>query len=219
MTIAAAAAVATMTITSTPAGGAETAFVDNLVWIPGQGGDCSAGGPLIIQTLDSGQCKTDNASVSVYRDAVDPYKLESDDREVTEAAMRGECSPTDLAISIVSTYVGSGTSETDIVFQEGQVGNGPGGTIGYTWCNDANNLSSYECDQMFVRLEAAYLDYALTCHEAGHAIGLAHGDDSESGTPGNSDPFWGCMRTPWNSLHMDLGENQRNNINKEWNQP
>ena len=86
-------------------------------------------------------------------------------------------------------------------------------TIGYTWCNDP--ISGYRCDQFYVRVEAAYNDYALNCHETGHAIGLTHGQNAEYPSS-NSDSRWGCLRTPWDPSHKDLGANQVTNINSEW---
>ncbi|MFI6093580.1 hypothetical protein [Streptomyces sp. NPDC051218] len=175
----------------------------------------------MLRTIDSGQCQTDNATVTVYRDANGADKLEDDNRKSVNDAMNGEYEPTDLTIDIVETYVGSGGSETDIVFQETTVGGGPGGTIGYTWCNDPSDV--FECDQFFVQMEAQYFGKGLACHEGGHAIGLAHGADASSG-PGIGNSVWGCMRTPFSSSYTDLGANQVANINSEdwwrsWTRP
>lgn len=59
-------------------------------------------------------------------------------------------------------------------------------------------------------------DRALICHEAGHAVGLLHGNDSYPFTSNTSTSVNGCMVTPHNSTVNWLSSTSIDNINGEW---
>lgn len=153
-------------------------------------------------------CLTDNSDVSYYMDNFDPFKLEAGDRQVVSAMLSSEYAPTHLAILYDSSPTFSGTGETDIVYQEGDV---PGSNEGITWCNDASPIPRYLCDQQMIRIEAGHYNPGLSCHETGHAVGLLHGADSVPSVS-NMNPDLGCMQKPV-SNNETLGGNQYLNIN------
>jgi hypothetical protein len=70
----------------------------------------------------------------------------------------------------------SGSAETDIIYQHGT--GVPAGLSGIAWCDDA--ISAIRCDQHYIRFTSANPGTALSAHETGHAVGLAH--------PNNADP-------------------------------
>lgn len=158
-------------------------------------------------------CQTDNAGVYYYMDSQGEYELETPDRQAVEAALNEEYAPTDLTITYDSTPVFSGSGETDIIYQEGAFGM-PDYVLGITWCDDAVDGSTYECDQSYIRVRGAGVySKKIACHESGHAVGLTHGTEAYPVTS-NSSSILGCMRTPIESMTTaDLGSNQVSNIN------
>lgn len=150
-------------------------------------------------------CQTDNATLTVYRQGT----LTSSEKSVISGALTGYYSPTDLAVSIKSSGVYSGDSETDIVYQAGSLSKT---TIGVTWCNDATTLR--ECDQHYIRFNdntstVGAINKSDACHETGHAVGLTHGTYAY---PKLSlyDNRLGCLS--YNDVYS-LGSNNRELIN------
>ncbi|MFF7329070.1 hypothetical protein ACIQU5_03500 [Streptomyces sp. NPDC090306] len=118
-------------------------------------------------------------------------------------------SPTDIAVSYPSSASYSGSSETDIVYQ--QSGSSMSGTtIGITWCDDA--VSSTKCDQQYVRFRYDSVDSELACHETGHALGLTHGAQA-SPKVGQTNSSLGCMETPDSTHRTTYGSWQTEELN------
>ncbi|MFC6704401.1 hypothetical protein [Flexivirga alba] len=150
---------------------------------------------------------TDNNQVYYYMNSSGSLELEAGDKSVVRNMLASQYSPTDLQIYYDSTPKLTGTGETDILYQEGDV---PGSYNGYTWCDDP--VATYVCDQTVVRIEGGgYYKPGLSCHETGHAVGLTHGADAYP-RRNQRDSILGCMETPTDDL-TPLGANQRNNIN------
>ena len=85
----------------------------------------------------------------------------------------------------------SGSSETDIIFLYRD--DLPQGTAGRAWCDDA--LSDLKCDQHYAAFANVTPPTSTICHEAGHSIGLTHGQQASPVQDQDSDSF-GCMKTP-----------------------
>ncbi|WP_206344090.1 hypothetical protein [Streptomyces mesophilus] len=152
-------------------------------------------------------CRTDNAQVSYYADSAGDNQLEAGDFDTLVNMMSAEYQPTDLSVSVTFSPSFSGSSETDIIYQEQGV---PGSNEGITWCNDA--AGTFECDQQYVRIEGAgSYTPGLTCHETGHAVGLLHGQNA-SPALGNQNSALGCMKKE-TSYGDRLGANNKENIN------
>lgn len=108
--------------------------------------------------------------------------------------------PTVLTMVVDDTPTYSGAGETDLIYQKGSLS----GLVGLTWCNDAVDSSSYDCDQQYVKFDSGYaITKASSCHETGHAVGLVHGQDSYPVLT-NVDSQLGCMRTPYLSSASTL---------------
>lgn len=137
-------------------------------------------------SLDSRDfCQTDNASLSVWFQA----SIGTSTETITRNSLNGSFNPTSLNVSYPSSPNYSGSSETDIIYQ--QSSDGFSGTSGgFTWCNDAVNAE--QCDQHYVRYHYTSIDRQLACHETGHAVGLVHGTYSNP-IVGRDDPILGCM--------------------------
>jgi hypothetical protein len=139
--------------------------------------------------------------------------LESVDRDVVAKAVAKYRDSTDLTFTAVSTPVLSGSGETDIIFQESSSGL-PESVRGATWCNDAVDGTSYDCDQQYIRIrgDGAYTQ-TVTSHEMGHAFGLLHGPNA-SPAQSNGTSTMGIMRTPVSAItSTDLGSTVISNIN------
>lgn len=76
----------------------------------------------------------------------------------------------------------SGTSETDVVWQTGDLP----GHRGQTWCDDYETFTG-QCDQAYAKLDLAEINEGThdeadmrktICHELGHTAGLTHGGTS-----------------------------------------
>ncbi len=138
--------------------------------------------PCQNQTLNTSSivCQTDNGGVSVY--ITSSVSVAMEDR--VRATLDGSYDPiSGISIAYVTTPSYSGSSETDIVYQQGSM---PAPNLaGVYWCDDAVDGYLYKCDQGYVRFvtSTTYERRALTCHETGHAFGLLHGSQA--------DPFTG----------------------------
>ncbi|MFI6288959.1 hypothetical protein ACIBCM_30155 [Streptomyces sp. NPDC051018] len=89
----------------------------------------------------------------------------------------------------------------------------PGSAAGIAWCDDAG-LPGSKCDQHYIRIEPSAYHEGVVCHEAGHAVGLLHGEDAAPAL-NDSHPALGCMRKPI-GLGMTLGANNRSQINSNY---
>ncbi|SDJ51862.1 hypothetical protein [Streptomyces indicus] len=176
------------------------AATDNMVPTGASNGPiCYAG-----DSSGSGRCQTDNAAMSIWRQGT----LETVDRNMVANVLSNEYSPTDLAISYPSSAQYTGSSETDVIYQEDTVS---GTAVGRNWCDDT--VSSWRCDQQYVRIEGGGdYTYGRTCHETGHAVGLLHGADANPRLS-NSNSALGCLVTP-TSGGEKLGSNNREHINQ-----
>ncbi|CCH73116.1 exported hypothetical protein [Nostocoides australiense Ben110] len=167
---------------------------------------------------DNFPCQTDSAGLVYYIqssvDIGDSTQLGT--RRVVKT-MTEQFDPTHLVVTRTSNPTYTGTGITDIIFQKSSVGF-EGSTIGFTWCDDA--LDGYRCDQQYVRFKhdpnVFFPDRALICHEAGHAVGLLHGNDSYPFTSNTSTSVNGCMVTPHNSTVNWLRSTSIYNITGEW---
>lgn len=163
-------------------------------------------------------CKTDNATVTWYMDSGGTYELEEPDRVAVRAAMNNEFEPTHLDTVYDTTPTFSGTAETDIVYQEGS-DKLDDAVDGVTWCENAvdSSTTDWRCDQQYVRIRGnGHYTPGLVCHETGHAIGLVHGPSGNPSLP-KGDNRLGCMTDPVET--SDLGSNNTQNINAEWDAP
>ncbi|GAA2690424.1 hypothetical protein GCM10010400_64480 [Streptomyces aculeolatus] len=182
------------------------AATDNMWPTANQGGICRDdpdGGDGVLS------CQTDNEALYYYMDSSGTYELESPDRTTVSNMLRDEYAPTDLARHYDSNPQFSGTSETDIIYQEGST-NLPSSSDGVTWCNDA--ADNRRCDQQYIRIRGnGNYTPGLSCHETGHAVGLTHGRQA-SPLLSNDDSRLGCLRTP-TRFDAVLKANNRENIN------
>ncbi|HEY1094653.1 MAG TPA: hypothetical protein VGE61_08105 [Glycomyces sp.] len=193
------------TLIAVTAGAAWAAFTDNIYPTTYQNGPCrDESGPDGRVT-----CLTDNATLTYYMDSGGTNELEGEDRRVVIDVMSDIYNPTDLSVSLDTSPEFSGSSETDIVYEESGIGV-PSGSDGVTFCNDA--VSDLRCDQQYIRiLGGGHYVQGLTCHETGHAVGLQHGNKSDP-LVANTDERLGCMETPTSSGET-LQDNQIDNIN------
>lgn len=134
-------------------------------------------------------CQTDNATVSVFREA----GLPSTGRGNISATLTNSYDPgTDLVVDFVPSAIYSGPGETDIIYQY-KPSSVPAGYDGWTWCNDA--LGPVQCDQHYVAFQSDSPGWGLACHETGHGVGLTHGQKA-SPAVSNGDDALACMTTP-----------------------
>ena len=117
-------------------------------------------------------CQTDNRDLTFHVEQ--SAKNQNTNAEASiRLAMFGSYDETVLTVS-EQAPVRTGTSETDIMFQ----GNIEiAGFAGVAWCDDAN--AERRCDQHYVQFaKGNIIGRSLACHEAGHAVGLTHGEDA-----------------------------------------
>jgi hypothetical protein len=80
----------------------------------------------------NGFCKTDNASLTVYREG----RLSGAGQSQVSSVLAAEYgNPTILSVTVETTPSYSGSSETDIIYQYYSVF--PPGSSGIAWCDDA----------------------------------------------------------------------------------
>ncbi len=147
-------------------------------------------------------CQTDNGGISVFMQTTVSTHMKG---RIRESLDKNYDPIAELSITYVSAPVYSGSGETDIIYQQADL---PGTLLGFYWCNDAVNGSTYKCDQGYVRFTTTvqYERWALVCHETGHALGLMHGSESSPVT-NNSSSKLGCLRTPFDEEYRSLGPN------------
>lgn len=172
---------------------------DNMYKTSNANWNCSDG------DFGDGFCQTDNATLTVFRQASVPAAKKTSIKQM----LTNQYAPTDLSIHYPSTASYTGDSETDIIYQVSASGFS-GTTIGQTWCNDA--VTSTKCDQEYVRFRGTIqFDKELMCHETGHAVGLTHGQDA-SPAESNTAAELGCMETP-DGGGLGLGAHNKSEIN------
>ncbi|RKE23543.1 hypothetical protein [Streptomyces sp. TLI_171] len=146
-------------------------------------------------------CQTDNADLTVYLQG----SLSSSAKSTIKSSLSSYYSPTDLAVSVKSSGVYTGSSETDIIYQSGTLSDS---YIGMTWCDDA--VTSIKCDQHYIRFNKHFsINKSDACHETGHAVGLTHGNNASPRVDPNN-TIVGCM-TEIDTYY--LGANNRAEIN------
>lgn len=122
-------------------------------------------------------CQTDNRDIYYYMGSRGAYKLEQVDADKVKSTLTNQYAPTDLCIHYDSNPTFSGSSETDIIYQEGD--NIPSSAAGITWCNGRVGALSFKCDQTYIRIRGAgAYNLRRSCHETGHAVGLLHGSEA-----------------------------------------
>lgn len=153
-------------------------------------------------------CQTDNASLTVYRQ----NSLTSGAKSVIATMLSADYAPTDFSVTIQSSGVYTGGSETDIVYQQSTSGM-TGTVIGFAWCDDA--VTNRKCDQHYVRFRYDSIDAELACHETGHAVGLTHGHEA-SPRESQTAAELGCMETPDSGNRPHLGSHNVSEINSTY---
>lgn len=136
-------------------------------------------------------CRTDNSTFTAYSES----SLSSAGKSTINSVLNSEFDPTDLSLTIESSGVYSGGSETDVILQYRT--DLAAGLSGQAWCDDS--VSSTKFDQHYAAFDTDSPSYALACHEIGHTVGLLHGPQSyPAQLDSNSD--LGCMGTSGSSL-------------------
>lgn len=140
-------------------------------------------------------CQNDNAHVTFHVKTTTNRALEPVDVAVVKPVMFQEYGPGALVVRHRDTLVETGQAETDIVFEEGKSAI-PEGYDGIAFCDDAVDGFSFRCDQHYVRIRGGgKYTPGLTCHEAGHAIGILHPEfASPEVTGGLSTALLGCSK-------------------------
>ena len=159
---------------------------------------------------DNGQefCKTDNTSLRYNLNT-----LGGTVRDNTEDTLQDSYDFTDLNASVQNPIVWSGCCETDIVYFNVDP---PGTLLGITFCEDDGSGS--KCDQHYVYIDQPVVstfnntkEQSVACHETGHAVGLAHGDNADP-LLNFDDPLLDCMRNG-NVFEQTLGGHNIGQIN------
>lgn len=62
-------------------------------------------------------------------------------------------------------------------------------------------MTTERCDQHYVRFDNSTPAQKVVCHESGHAVGLTHGSDADSGyypdgSVDDADDSLACLQTP-----------------------
>jgi hypothetical protein len=134
-------------------------------------------------------CRTDNAAFTAYVQST-PAGMAYVPNTVLDTTFNN----TDLNVSHPATPVYTGANETDLIIHNGAIS---GDTVGTTWCDATVSSNNQLCDQEYVRVETAYWNSHVFCHEIGHSVGLTHGNQADPNQPISS-PDLGCMRTDGN---------------------
>ncbi|MGQ0846596.1 MAG: hypothetical protein ACT4QF_20935 [Sporichthyaceae bacterium] len=115
-----------------------------------------------VASADGPVCRTDNNTLTWFADRTGPsFELETSDFNVIVNVMDTdyETSDTGLSVSNTTSPSYSGGTETDIIYQESNQSI-PSNLDGMTWCDDAVDGTSHECDQQYVRIR-----------DSGHYVG------------------------------------------------
>lgn len=185
----------------TGAGSASALSYDNMFPTGNTHWNCTDGSPSVVIDF----CQTDNSAMTVYMQA----SVNSNTKGIVRDALTSQFNPTDLNVSVQSSGVYTGGSETDVVYQRSTSGLS-GTNIGMTWCDDA--VTSIKCDQEYVRFRYTTINSEEACHETGHAVGLTHGSDAYPAQTRTSAAL-GCMETPDSAHRYTLGANNVTQIN------
>ncbi len=157
---------------------------------------------------DPGVCRTDNSSWTYYMDSSGEFELEAPDRTATNNGMTEWDARTDITVGYDTSPTFTGNAETDVVYQEGQVPGLPDNFDGATWCQDKVDGNPWACDQHYVRIRGAGIfEKWLVAHEAGHALGLTHGNQASPTQPNSK---VGIMTT--GTLPTGLGKNPTDQV-------
>lgn len=151
-------------------------------------------GPCIDGSLGDAFCRTDNSFLTVFREA----SIGEVGRFNIATTLNDQYAPGDLTVSYVSSPSYSGSSETDIIYRQGEI---PGDFVGIAWCDDS--IGGDLCDQHYVQFEDANPTVALSCHETGHAVGLTHPENADPDQPAD-DPLFGCLVSPAQSAFLRI---------------
>jgi hypothetical protein len=122
--------------------------------------------------------------------------------------------PTDANVAFQSSCNLSGTSETDVVWFDGNL---PAGIRGQTFCED---FDGGNCDQNYITLDPAEINIGsndeadttkTACHELGHSVGLTHGSGGGDGTA--NDCMYSGERPNLNLQYERYSAHHRGHIN------
>lgn len=180
------------------AGGASTAWaIDNIVPTANYNFTCQNATQLNPKNV----CRTDNASTGWWMERNIDFTTSASDTTAEiniNKTMNNSYDGTDLDTFYDSTPVFSGAGETDVIYRSNNAAFGSTDFIGYTWCDDDEGGSTYECDQQYVNFRSLGANRALACHETGHSVGLLHGDNaSPYVNPRDPDnDYMACMTNP-----------------------
>jgi hypothetical protein len=193
-----AAAAATLAALATSAWG--TAFYNVVPTINYQN-NCEKGDQYDNGTV----CRTDNLYWTAFRE----NSLSSAEKDRVKQVLPEQFGPTKLDVHFVTDPVWQGDNETDVIFSQGDV---PGSLVGIAWCDDP--MEGHECDQHMARIQRDSYSLGVICHEAGHAVGLLHGQYARPPVS-NTDDQLGCMKNPAPGGAV-LGSVNRDNINEAY---
>lgn len=177
-------------LTVTASGGNFDNMYPTSTWGLGSGETCYDGGSSSVVT--DNVCRTDNSTLTYWVDDSSPNDISSTGETRIFDIMFNEFDPTDLLVVEEFTPSYSGGSETDIIFQE-RAAQLSGIANGVTWCDDA--VSSEKCDQHYTVFDTDIPSEYIICHEAGHAVGLLHGEDAYPVQLNNLSTL-GCLVVP-----------------------
>ncbi len=159
-------------------------------------------------------CLTDNVTLTVFMQD----SIGTEGRGEIRRVLDGQYNPTDLNVKYHSAGVYTGDSETDVIYQRGDI---PDDANATAWCEGA--ATNWLCDQAYTRYRVE-VNVERACHETGHAVGLVHPVNAnyvDSGRQvwfdnGNA-PAMGCMQTPVPSGNNgQLGSLNTHNINDDY---
>lgn len=174
-------AIAAFAALSSPAAG-NHGGIDSMYPTPLANWDCRDRGNA-TPNVSGGFCRTDNAYTTFFVE----FSISEPGYQTIASVMAFQFDPTDLDVWEDTTPSYSGSSETDIIFQ--QRNDIPGGAIGAAWCDDAYGTT---CDQHYAAFVSNNPSAELACHEAGHSVGLTHPTEANP-VQSAGDTTFGCM--------------------------
>lgn len=166
-------------------------------------------------------CRTDGGKWTVHNAIGGPVT-----KAQTEATLTNQYAATRLDYKPVSTYVTSGSDQTDLHIEGAAL---DPGSSGIYKCAKVNATT---CDRGVVEIDATQLCFLMSyyegvtceqkptalqsnsCHEIGHSVGLVHGQEADPKV-WQGHPHMGCMQTeiPFSQSYVTLGTDNRNGIN------